>query len=620
MADAAPLGATISSLVFLGAAVAAVPLFRFAGLSAVLGYLVAGVVIGPSALGLFKEPVLLRSIAELGIVMFLFIIGLELKPSKLISMRRDIAGLGLAQVLVTMALIAPLLAIQLPAGTGLAVIAFAFALSATAIALQILDERGALGSTYGQKTFAVLLFQDMAIVPVIALIPLLAGFPGGAGGAMTDHLPAVATAIGALVALLLAGRFLLNPFFRILARADAREVMTAAALFVVLGAAEAMHIVGLSAALGAFLAGLLLAESNFRHQLEADIEPFRGLLLGLFFMSVGMSMDAGSVIANLALILGGAFAILILKGAIVFAMLRASRLGFADAARAAVLLATVGEFSFVIVPLSAQVGLVSQADASILAAIAALTMFLGPLAAKALEAVLALRAARKPDEAEFEEDYRGAEGEVLVIGFGRFGQLVNQMFLATERDVTVIDRNIDQVKAAGSFGFKVYYGDGRRLDVLRAAGAEHAGIIAVCIDDKEAASAIAEMVLRSFPQAKLLVRAFDRVHALDLMDRGVKAPVREIFESALHFGREALVSIGVPEDEADEIRADVRRRDIQRLQRQREEGLFGGHELLRGVTIKPTPLVEPKRKGRDISRQIPPPAEGDLEGVTGASS
>jgi glutathione-regulated potassium-efflux system protein KefB len=285
-----------------------VPLLRFAGLSAVLGYLVAGVVIGPSGLGLFREPETLRSIAELGIVMFLFVIGLELKPSKLLSMRRDIVGLGFAQVIVAMVPLLILLKAGGLAGAGLIAVAFAFALSATAIALQVLNERGAMSTIYGQKSFAVLLFQDMAIVPFIAAMPLLGGVPaaGATGKAMARHLPEIALAIGALIALVLAGRFLLNPFFRLLARTDAREVMTAAALLVVLGSAEAMHYVGLSAALGAFIAGLMLAESNFRHQLEADIEPFRGLLLGLFFMSVGMGIEAKVVRENLALILGGA--------------------------------------------------------------------------------------------------------------------------------------------------------------------------------------------------------------------------------------------------------------------------------------------------------------------------
>lgn len=621
MAEPSALGATTAILVFLGAAVVAIPLLRFAGLSAVLGYLIAGVVIGPSGLGLFREPEVLRSIAELGIVMFLFVIGLELKPSKLLSMKRDIIGLGLAQVVLAMIPLLLLLKAGGFGGTGLVVVAFAFALSATAIALQVIGERGAMSTTYGQKSFAVLLFQDMAIVPFIALMPLFAGLPGGAsaGKSVVKHLPEIGLAIGALVAIVLAGRFLLNPFFRLLARADAREVMTAAALLVVLGSAEAMHYVGLSAALGAFLAGLMLAESNFRHQLEADIEPFRGLLLGLFFMSVGMGIEAKVVTENLWVILGGALLIVSLKGGLTFLLLRVARLGVSDAARAAVLLATIGEFSFVIVPLAAGLGMITGKQASILAAIAALTMFLVPLLVKALEPLLVWWSKRQAGLETYQEDYSDAGGEVLVIGFGRFGQVVNQMFLAAEKNVTVIDRNIDRIRSAGTFGFKVYYGDGRRLDVLRAAGAEKAAVIAICVDDREAASTMVEMAVRAFPQAKLFVRAYDRVHALGLMERGVKFPFRETFDSALSFGRDALMGLGLSEDEADDVRLDVRRRDIQRLLRQRDEGILGGSDLLHGRTVMPEPLVEPRRKGRDIS--LPPkPGKDDMDGVTGASS
>ena len=621
MAEPQTLGATASTLVFLGAAVAAVPILRFLGLSAVLGYLMAGAIIGPSVLGIFKEPEVLRSIAELGIVMFLFVIGLELKPSKLLSMRRDILGLGFAQVIVAMVPLLILMKAGGLAGAGLIAVAFAFALSATAIALQVLGERGAMSTVYGQKSFAVLLFQDMAIVPFIAAMPLLGGVPaaGATGKAMARHLPEIALAVGALIALVLAGRFLLNPFFRLLARTDAREVMTAAALLVVLGSAEAMHYVGLSAALGAFIAGLMLAESNFRHQLEADIEPFRGLLLGLFFMSVGMGIEAGVVKENLALILGGALAILGMKTVLNYLLFRVGKLCISDAARAAVLLATIGEFAFVIVPLGDNLGLITEKQASILTAIAALTMFFGPLLVKGLEPLLGWLERRKGTDETIEEDYTGAEGEVLVIGFGRFGQVVNQMFLAVEKNVTVIDRNIDRIRSAGKFGFKVYYGDGRRLDVLRAAGAEKAAVIAICIDDREAASTIVEMAVRAFPQAKLYVRAYDRVHALDLMERGVRFPFRETFDSALSFGREALIGLGVPEDEAEDVRLDVRRRDIQRLNRQRDEGLLGGTDLLHGAKVTPEPLVEPKRKGRDISTTTRP-GPADLDGVTGASS
>ena len=620
-----PQSAIVLSLVFLAAAVIAVPIFRYAGLSAILGYFVAGIAIGPSGLKLFTDAAALRSFAELGVVMFLFVIGLELKPSKLMSMRRDILLYGVTQMAVSMLIIGAVLVFSGLRGGALLAVAFAFALSATAIALQILEERGAMGTPYGQKTFAILLFQDIAVVPFLAVLPLLAsGTQGGRGPAedgWIGHLPEIGLAFGAILALVLAGRFLLNPLFRLLAKADAREVMTAAALLLVLGSAELMHKVGLSAALGAFIAGLMLSESNFRHQLEADIEPFRGLLLGLFFMSVGMGLDSRVVSANLALIVGAAGGLIIVKIAVIHVMLRIGKFGFSDSVRTAVLLAPVGEFAFVILPMASQAGLLNGSAATLLAAIAALTMFFGPILAKFTEPLLALLAKRRSATPRIAEDFSDAEGEVLVIGFGRYGQVVNQMFLAAGRDVTVIDRNIDQIKTAGRFGFKVYYGDGKRLDVLRAAGAERASVIAVCVDDREAASAIVEMARRAFPNARLIARAFDRTHALDLMERGVRAPFRETFDSALAFGREALVSLGHSEAEADALRDDVRRRDIQRLNRQRDEGIYAGMDLLHGVKVVPEPLTEPRRSGRDLTRgPAPPVAATSDDGVTGASS
>lgn len=620
---AEPQSIIVLSLVFLGAAVLAVPIFRYAGLSAVLGYFVAGLAIGPSGFQLFTDANALRSFAELGVVMFLFVIGLELKPSKLLSMRRDILLYGVTQMAFAGVLIAVVLWFTGFTGAAMLAVAFAFALSATSIVLQILDERGAMGTAYGQKSFAILLFQDIAVVPFIAALPLLAITRGqGNGGGFLEALPEIGLAVGAMLGLVLAGRYLLNPLFRLLAKAGAREVMTAAALLLVLGSAELMHKVGLSAALGAFIAGLMLAESNFRHQLEADIEPFRGLLLGLFFMSVGMSLDAVVIRANLAVILGAAFGLIALKAVLVFIMLRMGRLAFSEAARAAILLAPVGEFAFVILPLSAQFGLLEAKTATILAAIAALTMFFGPILAKLLEPVLAWRKKQRGKEATIVEDFSDAHGEVLVIGFGRYGQVVNQMFLAAERDVTVIDRNIDQIRSAERFGFKVYYGDGRRLDVLRAAGAERASVIAICVDDREAASSIAEMARRAFPGAKLFARAYDRTHALDLMERGIRAPFRETFDSALAFGRDALMGLGISEDEADELRDDVRRRDTQRLNKQRDEGIYAGRDLLHGVKVAPEPLSEPRREGRNITASTPAsrPIAGATEGVTGESS
>jgi monovalent cation:proton antiporter-2 (CPA2) family protein len=586
-------------LVFCGAAVIAVPLFKRLGLGAVLGYLVAGIAIGPSGLGLFGEPETVRGVAELGVVMLLFIVGLELKLSRLISMRRDIFGFGFAQVVGTGALIGTLSYLAGVSQKGAIVTGIALALSATAIALQVLDERGDMQAPYGQRTFAVLLFQDLSIVPILALVPLLGGTMGAADVPMTHGWIGAAKAIGAVAAVILAGRYVLNPLFAVLANSGAREVLTAAALLIVLGAALLMDIVGLSMAMGAFLAGLLLAESNFRHQLEADIEPFRGLLLGLFFMAVGMSLDAGLVKRQAVVLALAAPALIIVKIAAVSVMARASGSQWRDALRIGALLATAGEFSFVLLPLAADVGLLGREDEQTLTALAALSMLIAPLAAKGIDLLLARRT--PIDEEHEADDFSGAQGDVVVIGFGRFGQVVNQVMLAEGIDVTVIDKDIEQIRAASRFGFRVYYGDGTRLDVLNAAGAGRARIICVCIDNKEVASHIVELIHAEFPKARTYVRAYDRVHALDLMKLDVDYQLRETFLSALAFGRATLEGLGVPSERAAEVEADVRKRDTTRLVMQRDGGLMGGADLLHGAKVKPEPLTAPKTASRGLT-------------------
>ena len=443
-------------LMFCAGAVVAVPLFKRLGLGAVVGYLAAGLAIGPSGFGLFNDAATVSGVAELGIVLLLFVIGLELKLSRLLAMRRDIFGLGAAQFAGTAALIA-LAAVPLGlAWGGAVVLGIALAMSATAIALQILDERGALQTPYGQRTFSVLLFQDMAIVPILALIPLLA--PGrAAGGTASGTLAAVGVAVGALAAIVLAGRYLLNPLFRLLAAAGAREVLTAAALLVVLGAALLMQVAGMSMALGAFLAGLLLAESNFRHQLEADIEPFRGLLLGLFFMSVGMSMDAGLILGNLAFLLAAAVALVAVKIAVAYALERLTRSTRRDALRSAVLLAPAGEFALVLLPLAGSLAILSPAQASLATALAALTMAMGPLAARGIEIGIARADAGRPEPEADLAAFDGVKGSVLVVGFGRFGQLTTQVLLAEGVDVTVIDKDVTRIQAAARFGLSLIH-------------------------------------------------------------------------------------------------------------------------------------------------------------------
>ncbi len=591
-------------VIFLAAAILAVMIFRRLGLSAVLGYLVAGVVIGPSGIGFFREPETLSSIAEIGVVMFLFVIGLELKLDKLIAMKRDILVLGGSQMAVTGVLIAIMAWFSglSPVAAGIA--GFALALSATSIALQLLEERSELQAIHGQKVFTVLIFQDMMIVPALAVIPLLA--PGsGEGGDWASTLQAMGIGIAAIAIIVLAGRYVLNPLFRLLAETNAREVMTATALFIVLGAAELMHIAGMSMALGAFLAGVMLAESNFRHELEADIEPFRGLLLGLFFMSVGMMIDLEFVLTH-ALWLGLAVIGLVsAKFGVVYAMAQLQGASLVARLRGSSVLTPAGEFSFVLLPLAVSIGALSGIEGKFLVALAALSMLIGPLVFTATDRIIR-RLAKRSNEIseEIEEDFGSAKGSAIVIGGGRFGQVVNQMLLSARTDVTVIDNDIEMIQAASRFGFKIYFGDGSRLDVLRAAGAEKARIICICIDDKDAAVRIAEFARQHFPFALVFARAYDRRHALALMDHEPAQIVRETFESALAFGRGALRGLGLDDEATEAVHVDIRRRDEQRLILQKTEGqMTAGAHLNYRTGVVPEPLTQPVGKTRALSAE-----------------
>lgn len=601
MADAASHASYLPTiLAFCAGAVIAVPIVRRFGLSAVLGYLAAGVAIGPSALGIVTDPASIRSVAEIGVVLLLFIIGLELQPSRLLSMRADIFGAGTAQMAICSAALGGAAYALGLSWQGALVVGFALAVSGTAIAMQLLDERGDMGAPYGRRTFSILLMQDIMTAPFLAVIPLLA--VAGGAGELSGALKAVGIAVAATAAIVLAGRYLLNPFFALLARYGAREVMTAAALLVVLGAAVLMERAGLSMALGAFLAGVLLAESNFRHELEADIEPFRGVLLGLFFMAVGMSVDLRIVAQNWVFVAIAAPLLVMAKIAMVAALLRATCSSGRDAIRAGALLSTAGEFAFVLIPLAGALGLISARDMALGTAIAAITMLLGPLAAKLIDGWLARRG---PAAETMEEDFDGAGGSVIIIGFGRFGQIVTQTMLTQAVQVTVIDRNVERIRSAARFGFRIYYGDGARLDVLRAAGAARAKVIAVAVDDQEAAKRIIEIAKQEFPQARVIARAYDRVHAIALMELGVDRFVRETFESALHFGRVTLETLGLSADEAIEIVADVRRRDLQRLEAQRQDGILARPDLLRTgqPAVTPEPLSQPRTPARALTQE-----------------
>jgi monovalent cation:proton antiporter-2 (CPA2) family protein len=600
-AHSAEIGLLGLPLVLLAAAVISVPLARFARLSAIVAYLLAGVVIGPFGLGIFATPERILTVAELGVVMLLFLIGLELELNRLLAMRRDIFGLGVAQVVLTAIVIAGL---ALLTGRfdwrGALVAGVALALSATSIALRILEDRGHLQQDYGQRAFAILLFQDMSVVPLLALVPLMASSGDARAQISLADAAGNAALIGAAIAaLVLAGRYLLNPFFRLLAWTGAREVMTAAALLIVLGAALLMEVVGMSMALGAFLAGVLLAESTYRHELEADIEPFRGLLLALFFMGVGMTIDMKIVWANLWLVLGAAVVITLLKAGIVWALFRVTCAKRGDALRAGSVLTGASEFAFVLLPLAASLGILSATQGSLLSAIAAITLLIGPLFASLTDLVLR----RLVRVAERETDnFDGAQGSVLVIGFGRFGQIVSQYLLAENLDVTAIDLDPEMIQVAGRFGFKVYYGDGTRLDVLRAAGTDDARLVAICIDNEDKTNHIVDLVQSEFPGTKIFARSYDRGHTLQLLAKNVDFELRETFESAMRFGRETLVAMGIDADRAAIVEDFIRTRDRDRIAVQQAEGIYAGIDLLR-TRPTPTPFSEAKHGARALNME-----------------
>ena len=589
------------AVALLAAAVIAVPVFRKLGLGSVLGYLAAGLVIGPFGLKLFADPEAILHVAELGVVMFLFIIGLEMRPAKLWSLRKEIFGLGAAQVLLCCALLSGVAMLGgLPVQAAI-IGASGFVLSSTAVIMKMLDERGETSTEAGQRAVSILLLEDLAVVPLLALVALMASMSGPAVDTGRPVWMAVLIGLACIAAVIAAGRWLLNPFFQILARTGAREIMTAAALLVVLGTALFMQWGGLSMAMGAFLAGVLLSESVFRHQLEADVEPFRGILLGLFFLSVGMSLDLSVVVSEWGLILAGVVAFMLVKAAGIYGVARLFRADHREAIQRAALFAQGGEFAFVLYSAAVAAGVFDARTSAALTAIVIMSMALTPLVVIVLNRLLPA-----PKESmDGIEAAAGLEGRVLLVGFGRFAQVVSQPLLARGIEVALIETDVEMIRAASTFGFKVYYGDGTRLDVLRASGADTAEAILVCVEKPEVADKIVELVKAEFPLAKLLVRAFDRGHSLRLIEAGVDFQIRETFESALTFGKRTLIELGVDEVEAAEIVRDVRRRDTERLELQVAGGLQAGRWLMRGnmATPTPEPFSVPRHGGKAINTE-----------------
>ena len=601
------------ALVFLTGAVIAAPIFKRIGLGTVLGYLAAGVVLGP-ILRFVRDGEEVLHFAELGIVFLLFLIGLELNPSRLWRMRKEIFGLGFAQVLLCGVAIGGVgwLAggvIGLDA-RGSIIVGLGLALSSTAFAMQLLEERGETGTAYGRRSFSILLFQDLAIVPLLLLVAVLAP-----GAEMESPWRSIGIAIGALAALIVAGLYLLDPLLRVIARTGAREVMIATALAVVLGAAALMQFAGLSMAMGAFIAGVLLSESSYRHELEADIEPFRGLLLGLFFMAVGMSLDLG-VIAESWLVIALAVPLLLaIKGAIIYGLSRLFGSSHPEATRIAALLPQGGEFAFVLFSAATAAAVLDTRAASILIAVVTITMALTPLTVGLAASYAGKNEAPDGEVDEPDEDFDGAGGRVLMIGFSRLGQMAYQTLLTGGYDATIIDKDPEMIEAAGRFGSRIYFGDGCRKEVLEAAGIQNADVVAITTRSRETTDRVVDLIKDEYPDKPIFARSYDRNHSLELLNKGVDYELRETLHSALVFGRSLLVHLGMSEAEAEAVREDVERRDMKRLQRQRSEGIMGGRDLMHTEPQTPRPLDKPDQEGRVINEDEYERGANDNESV-----
>ena len=566
-------------ITLLAVAVIAAPLFKRLGLGAVLGYLAGGVAIGPFGLRVFTHPESILQIAELGVVMFLFIVGLEMQPSRLWGLRRQIFGLGLTQVIVC-----SLLLTGVGVATGFPVAASfvsgaGFVLTSTAIVMQLLEERRELNTDAGQRVVSILLLEDLMIVPLLALVAFLAPIaPGSVAEDQHINWLQIGIGAGAIAGLLVAGRYLLNPLFGLLANARAREVMTAAALLVVLGSAYVMELGGLSTAMGAFLAGVLLSESTYRHQLEVDVEPFRGILLGLFFLAVGMSLDLAVVANNWGTVLFYVAAYMAVKALGIYIVARVFRSPNGESIDRAVTMAQGGEFAFVLYAAAAAAGIINGEQNAILTAIIILSMVFTPLCLAALRFV---RSRQGPSTKGYERP-DGLKGAALVIGFGRVGQIVSQFLVARNFDISIIDTDVEMIDTARTFDFKVYYGDGTRLDILHAAGAGRARVILVCVDRPEEGSRIVHLLKAEFPQVIVIARANDRRHSLELIRAGVDVQIRETFESALVLGAAALEKLGTSPVEVAEIGSRIRQRDQQRLELELIGGIDAGKVLFSG--------------------------------------
>jgi glutathione-regulated potassium-efflux system ancillary protein KefC len=553
----------INSLIYLGAAVIVVPVSKALGLGSIIGYLAAGMAIGPWGLGLVTNVQDILHFAEFGVVLMLFLVGLELDPKRLWSLRRPIFGWGSAQVLACAtalfialwgtSLLVPAVSAALGGWKTASVAALGLALSSTAIALQVMRERNLLPTSSGQAGFSILLFQDVAAIPILALIPLLGvSLAENEASSGIDIAYSAIKIIAIIIGIVIAGRLLLRPVFRWIARSKTPEIFTAASLLLVVGIAALMLYVGLSMALGAFLAGVLLAESEYRRELETDIEPFKGLLLGLFFIAVGMSIDFSVLINSPRLIAGVLIAFFAIKFAIIYGITRLMKVPFQERPVLTLLLAQGGEFAFVVFQAAAGTKVFSAETASLLIGVVALSMLISPLILIAIDKLWLPRFANHgtalPDEISEQQ-----AAPIIIAGFGRYGQIIGRLLLAQDIATTVLDHDAEMIDTARSFGYRVFYGNATRLDLLRTAGAATAQILVVAVDDVEQSLAIVDLAKEHFPQLQLVVRARDATHWNKLRDRDVTLIQRELFESSLQSASSVLELLGYAKPDANRI-------------------------------------------------------------------
>ena len=548
------------ALVLLAAAVLLLPLFQRLGLGSILGYLAAGIVIGPLGLGLIPGAEAVLHFAELGVVLMLFLVGLELAPEQLWAQRRRLLGLGASQMLFSAALLTGFFfALGQPGPAALAIGA-TLALSSTAFAVQMLVETNQLGTPQGRNAFSILLFQDLAVIPLLLLLPVLAG--GDAGAAQPNLL------VGVLVLALmwLAGRYLLNPWLGWLARLHNRELMTATALLLVLGAAELMETLHLSMGLGAFVAGMLLANSPYREQLDTDIQPFKGMLLGLFFIAIGMTMDLRLLAASPWSILAMGAALLGIKTLVLFGIARALKVGGRDALRFGLLLSQGGEFAFVLFTQAGALNLLPTEMIAKLNLVVALSMAATPLLLKLVQRLWP--APKTGHRSTEDEPAPHGQPAVIVAGFGRFGQIIGRILVSRRIPFTALDSNPDHIDTVRRFGNEVYFGDVTRLDLLHTAGLQHARIMVLAIDDVQASLRAVRLIREHFPHITLIVRARDRYHAYSLMAEGVEHVIRETLDSSLRAAQTTLAQLGMPETTAIDLVRTFRDVDERLLRKQ----------------------------------------------------